>query len=89
MRIVLTPKLEEMVRNKVASGLYSDSSEVIQEALRLLQERDNLRQGKLDRLREELAKGEADIAAGRFVELSSDDEVQAFSPPYEAAAHRS
>lgn len=78
MKISLTPKLEEMVRDKVASGLYSDESEVIREALRLMHEQGGLRRFKLDRLREELAKGEADISAGRFVELDGEEEIEAF-----------
>lgn len=40
MNVSLTPKLEEYVRNRVASGLYNNASEVIREALRLLVERD-------------------------------------------------
>lgn len=40
MNVSLTPKLEEIVRRKVASGLYNNASEVIREALRLLVERD-------------------------------------------------
>ena len=40
MNVSLTPKLEEIIRRKVASGLYNNASEVIREALRLLVERD-------------------------------------------------
>jgi hypothetical protein len=40
MNVSLTPRLEEIVRRKVASGLYNNASEVIREALRLLVERD-------------------------------------------------
>lgn len=36
MNVSLTPRLEEMIRRKVASGLYNNASEVIREALRLL-----------------------------------------------------
>ena len=36
MNISLTPKLEEMVKSRVKSGLYNSASEVIREALRLL-----------------------------------------------------
>ena len=32
MNVNLTPQLEEMVRNKVASGLYTSASEVVREA---------------------------------------------------------
>lgn len=34
MNISLTPELERMVKEKVASGLYNNASEVIREALR-------------------------------------------------------
>lgn len=34
MNISLTPELEQMVKEKVASGLYNNASEVIREALR-------------------------------------------------------
>lgn len=40
MNVSLTPRLEEFVRRKVASGLYNNASEVVREALRLLVERE-------------------------------------------------
>jgi len=61
MHVSLTPKLEELVREKVESGLYNNASEVVREALRLMQEQEEIRRLKLERLRDELAKGEADI----------------------------
>ena len=48
MNVSLTPKLEEIVRRKVASGLYNNASEVIREALRLLVERDGAGDAKFD-----------------------------------------
>jgi hypothetical protein len=39
MNVNLTPQLEELVRAKVASGMYSSASEVVREALRLMDER--------------------------------------------------
>lgn len=36
MNVSLTPELERYIRRKVESGLYSNSSEVVREALRLL-----------------------------------------------------
>lgn len=78
MHVSLTPKLEELVREKVDSGLYNNASEVVREALRLMQEHDEIRHLKLERLRDELAKGEADLAAGRSHALSGDDELDAF-----------
>jgi antitoxin ParD1/3/4 len=78
MQVLLTPKLEELVREKIESGLYSDASEVIREALRLMREFDSVQQLKIERLREELARGEADLAAGRSTTISNDAELSEF-----------
>jgi antitoxin ParD1/3/4 len=57
MNISLTPRLEEMVKNKLASGLYHSASEVIRDALRLLEERDQMRELQLSELRKEINIG--------------------------------
>lgn len=57
MNISLTHHLEELVKNKVKSGLYHSVSEVLREALRLLEERDQLRALRLEELRREIQKG--------------------------------
>jgi len=57
MNISLTPHLEEMIRAKIASGSYNSASEVVREALRLLEEEDRLRSLKLQRLREDIHEG--------------------------------
>lgn len=57
MNVNLTPRLEEMVRAKVSSGLYSSASEVVREALRLMEEQDRLRVAKLEELRSEVLRG--------------------------------
>lgn len=57
MNINLTPQLEEMVRQKVSSGLYTSASEVIREALRLMEEQDRIRAVKLDWLRQDIQDG--------------------------------
>ena len=41
MNVSLTPRLEEFVRRRVASGLYGNASEVVREALRGLVERED------------------------------------------------
>jgi antitoxin ParD1/3/4 len=41
MNVSLTPELEELVNDKVRSGLYQTASEVVREALRLLKQRDD------------------------------------------------
>ncbi len=57
MNINLTPQLEELIRSKVASGLYTSASEVVREALRLLEEQDRLRDAKLAQLRADVRQG--------------------------------
>lgn len=51
MQITLTPEIESIVKQKVASGYYPSEAAVIRESLRLLDERD---QAKLKSLREDL-----------------------------------
>jgi len=57
MNINLTPQLEELVREKVSSGRYNSASEVIREALRLMEEQDRLRTAKLAQLRQDIREG--------------------------------
>lgn len=57
MNVNLTPQLEEMVRQKVASGLYTSASEVVREALRLMDEQDRVRAAKLEQLRQDIREG--------------------------------
>ena len=63
MNINLTPQLEELVRTKVSSGMYTSASEVVREALRLMEEQDRLRAAKLEQLRQDIRKG-LDSGAG-------------------------
>ena len=53
----LAPYLESMVRQKVESGLYTSASEVLREALRLMDEQDRLRAAKLEQLRQDIRAG--------------------------------
>jgi antitoxin ParD1/3/4 len=78
MHVSLTPTLDEFVRRKVESGLYNNASEVVREALRLLRDHEELRRVKLERLRAEVGKGEADFAAGRYKVFETDEELAAF-----------
>ena len=57
MNVNLTPQLEEMVRQKVESGLYGSASEVVREALRLMEEQDRLRAARLEQLRKDVRAG--------------------------------
>lgn len=57
MNVNLSPQLEDMVRSKVSSGLYTSASEVVREALRLMQEHDQMREAKLEELRRDVRRG--------------------------------
>ena len=57
MNVNLTPHLAALVRAKVNSGLYTSASEVVRDALRLLDEQDRLRQVKLEQLRGDIRQG--------------------------------
>ena len=56
MNVSLTPELEEFVSSKVNSGRYSSASEVVREALRLLEEHDQLRVSQLADFNQELSR---------------------------------
>ena len=70
MNISLNPHFEALVKNKVESGLYNSVSEVMREALRLLEERDQLRDLRLEELRREIQKG---INSGEATPLNIED----------------
>jgi antitoxin ParD1/3/4 len=57
MNISLTPQLEALVKTKVESGLYGSASEVMRDALRLLEERDRRQFMRVEELRAEIKKG--------------------------------
>jgi antitoxin ParD1/3/4 len=57
MNVNLTPQLEELVREKVESGMYTSASEVVREALRLLQEQDRMKEVRLGQLRHDIELG--------------------------------
>jgi len=70
LNVNLTPKLEALVREKVAGGLYNNASEVVRDALRLMEERDRLNTAKLDALRQDIVKG---LNSGPSEELDGED----------------
>ncbi|HKO12151.1 MAG TPA: type II toxin-antitoxin system ParD family antitoxin [Acidobacteriaceae bacterium] len=68
MNVSLTPELEKLVQEKVESGRYTSASEVVREALRLMEKRDQRLaereqalqafQAEMDRRVAELDRGE-------------------------------
>jgi antitoxin ParD1/3/4 len=59
--ISLTPELVGLIRAKVETGRYSSTSEVVREALRMLERADQREQDEIERLR---AAWRAGIASG-------------------------
>jgi antitoxin ParD1/3/4 len=64
MNITLGKEFERRINEKVEDGLYNSASEVIRDGLRLLFEKDSAKTQQLDILREEVAKGFKQLAAG-------------------------
>lgn len=60
LSITLPRDMAEMIRGKVQAGAYASNSEVIREALRLLQEQEGLKAQKLAWLREKIDRSPAD-----------------------------
>ena len=70
MNISLNPHFESLIQTKVESVLYNSASEVVREALRLMEERDQLRELRLEELRREIQKG---IDSGESTPLDMDE----------------
>lgn len=66
MNVSLTPQLERYVQEKVQSGRYNSASEVVREALRLMEDHERIRAEQLREFRTELDRRlmEADRGEG-------------------------
>ena len=86
MNVSLTPELEQMVQGKVQTGRYNSASEVVREALRLMDERDQLKAMQKEELRKKIAAGMQSLKEGKgidgeefFAQLNAelDEEIRA------------
>ena len=68
MNVSLTPELEKFVSAKVESGRYNSASEVVREALRLLEEHDSARAAQLVKFNAELGRRLATLDHGEVVD---------------------
>lgn len=67
MNVSLTPELENFIADKVKSGRYTSASEVVREALRLLEEREQLRDLQKQELRKKIAEGLDQLGRGEGI----------------------
>ncbi len=72
MNVSLTPEMDKWIANKVKSGQYKSSSEVVRDGLRLLQNKESQRQAMLEELRHELLVGVKQLEAGKSQEFDSE-----------------
>ena len=68
MNVSLPPELEAFVDSRVASGQYQSASEVVREALQLLQEREMTRQADLEEVRRKIAIGLEQAKRGELLD---------------------
>ena len=68
MNVHLTPELEQLVQTKVRSGRYNSASEVVREALRLLEERDQLTELRKEAIRQQIDEGWNALRRGESVD---------------------
>lgn len=73
MHVSLTPELDQYVLGKVETGRYNSASEVVREALRIMQERDEVRSIQLTEMRNKIQEGVHALEAGDSVEGSSQE----------------
>ncbi|HUX28343.1 MAG TPA: type II toxin-antitoxin system ParD family antitoxin [Terracidiphilus sp.] len=67
MNVSLTSELEKFVAGKVESGRYTSASEVVREALRLLEEHDRAREVQIAAFNRELGARLAALDRGEHV----------------------
>lgn len=75
--VVLSDHQQALVETLVQSGRYQNASEVLREGLRLIEDRERVGQIKLKALKQAARQGWADVAAGRFADVS-DDQLEEF-----------
>jgi antitoxin ParD1/3/4 len=71
MNVSLTPELEQFVQSKVENGRYNSASEVVREALRLLEEHEKMRSPQLAEFNKELGRRLASLDRGESVDPAS------------------
>ena len=82
--INLTEHFDRFVERQVSSGRYGNASEIVREALRLLEEQEQERQAKLKALRQAAKQGFDEIDQGKGIALKGKSAVEKFIREIEA-----
>src|SRR5262249_6186680 len=82
--INLTEHLDHFVERQVSSGRYSNASEIVRQALRLLEEQEQERRAKLRALRQAAEQGFRQIDQGEGIVLKDSKAVTQFISRIEA-----
>lgn len=69
----LTEYLDRFVEANIQAGRYQNASEVVREALRLLEQKQHEDRMRIQRLREAIQQGEEALARGDYVDVSVDE----------------
>ncbi|GLK55886.1 antitoxin ParD1/3/4 [Methylopila capsulata] len=77
MNVSLTSKMADFVAREVASGDYASASELVRDALRLLQREREIEREKIEALRAAIDVGWRQADRGEFSELDLDAIAQA------------
>ena len=77
MDVTVPKSLEALVRRKVEEGHYSTEDEVVADALRLMQARDEVADIKRARLKDAIERGYEDATAGKVLRLEKNDQIDA------------
>ena len=72
----LTEHFDRLVETSIASGRYSNASEMVREGLRLLEQRDQENQAKLEWLRAAVREGIEELDRGEYTTLGSSAEIE-------------
>ncbi|GHU08692.1 addiction module antidote protein [Betaproteobacteria bacterium] len=75
--VVLSEHQHDFVETLVLSGRYQNASEVLREGLRLVERHEQQEAAKLDALQKAANKAWADIAAGRYTDVT-DEQLEDF-----------
>src|SRR5438132_6373878 len=82
--INLTEHFDHLVERQVSAGRYGNASEIVREALRLLEDQEQERQAKLKALRQAAKQGFDEIDQGKGIVLKGKRAIKQFVKELEA-----